>query len=395
LIELTGTERRGKVRDLPDRHRSIRVYAGLRTAHLERFPHMEPAQVLYTGTRYDFDENVADRTDIPVQSSRVGVLKELLRHHHSVVEINEPAMVGQGPYLLAQVLAIRARSLLLRRPSEVTAYCIANADPALELRARWRLPLPLGRVLAAAMLRALVRNIDRLAFGTTGSLDVYRRYVSMARLDGKARMFEALPSPCSCLSSEGGGERHANQLVFVGSLTDRKGVRQTMAAWDITRVRLPTATLRILGKGPLLAEVMNWAAVRPEVTVEFDPPRPRIHQVLRQSAALILLSQRHSYWREQIGLPIVEGLGHGCEIITTSETGLADWLARHGHSVLAPEANPVRAADAIAASFSRAATRSGSLADLPATDQRIVADRWMMRATNDHRGPIRRPRKPS
>lgn len=92
---------------------------------------------------------------------------------------------------------------------------------------------------------------------------------------------------------------------------------------------------------------------------------------------LILLSQRVGSFREQVGFPITDGLAHGCEIIATSETGVAGWLAEHGHSVVAPEAPASRVADEIGAAFDRARRRPGSLPDLPALDQRIVADRWM------------------
>lgn len=65
------------------------------------------------------------------------------------------------------------------------------------------------------------------------------------------------------------------------------------------------------------------------------------------------------------------------EIIASSETGVAGWLADHGQSVVAPEAPASRVADEIGAAFDRARRRPGSLPDLPALDQRIVADRWM------------------
>jgi hypothetical protein len=112
--------------------------------------------------------------------------------------------------------------------------------------------------------------------------------------------------------------------------------------------------------------------------LEIDPPRTVIHQALRTSGTLILLSQRAGHWREQIGLPIQEGLGHGCEIVATSETGLAGWLGDHGHEVLPTAAPAADVATAIDAAMLRATQRHGSLADLPEEDQRFVGDRWMM-----------------
>jgi glycosyltransferase involved in cell wall biosynthesis len=81
----------------------------------------------------------------------------------------------------------------------------------------------------------------------------------------------------------------------------------------------------VIGAGRLLPEVRAWADGRDDVDLEIDPPRARVHEAMRESSVLVLLSQPHGHWREQVGLPIVEGLAHGCEVVTTSETGLASW----------------------------------------------------------------------
>jgi glycosyltransferase involved in cell wall biosynthesis len=227
------------------------------------------------------------------------------------------------------------------------------------------------------MMTILVRSTDRLAFATSASRDMYERYVGAAALRSRARVFEAIPTSCTCLH-EHTEPRRLTQVLFVGGLLEHKGIRQTMAAWDVLRDRRPDTTLVIVGKGRLEPEVSAWAAARPEVTLHVDPPRSAIHHALRTSAVLILLSQRFGHWREQIGLPIQEGLGHGCEIVTTPETGLAGWLADHGHAVVAPDASPATVATALEEALARATERSGSLADLPDEDQRFVADWWMM-----------------
>ena len=229
-------------------------------------------------------------------------------------------------------------------------------------------------------MRLLVHEVDRVAFGTVGALRMYEGYVGADALRDRAELFEALPAPCDCLS-EAREERHRDQVLFVGAFVERKGVRETLRAWDVVRARRPDATLRVLGQGSLAEEILTWSADRPEVTVEVEPPRAEIHRALRQSAVLVLLSKPHPHCREQIGLPILEGLSHGCEVVTTSETGLADWLAGHDHQVVRPSATPSAVAESIVTALDRAGRRSGSLPDLPPTDQRIVAEAWMMTGT--------------
>jgi glycosyltransferase involved in cell wall biosynthesis len=355
---------------------NVRAYGRLRTAQLERLSKMAPALVLYTGERYDFDLTAADPHNPPVKMSRLEMILELSRRHHAAVEINEPATVYRWFSLIGEIAAVRLRSALSRRPSTVAAYCMGNADPALEVATRWRLPPRIARVVVRAMMSVLVRATDRLAFATAGSLEMYESYVGGPALDRRARLFEAIPAACDCLNQN--AERRTDQLLFVGAFIERKGIRQAMAAWEVLHAERPGATFRVIGKGRLERQIRAWAQDRDEVTVEIDPPRAVIHRALRESGALILLSQREGHWREQIGEPIQEGLSHGCEVVTTSETGLAAWLAAHGHAVLAPESPPTEVADAIQAAFERALSRRGSLDDLPAFDQRFAADRWMM-----------------
>jgi hypothetical protein len=288
---------------------AARVYTHLRTAHLERFAHMTPARVLYVERRYDFDESLIDPDNPPLQRSRLGVLRELARRYHSVLEINEPTMVANWPFLLAQVALVRLRGVLTRRRTTIVAYCIGVTDPAVALARRRWMPKPFAKPVARAVMTILVGATERLAFGTAGSQALYEKCVGNKRLAGKARLFEALPSACDCLAGAT-DTRTPTQCTFVGKLTARKGIQQVMDAWDLVRLEHPRATLCIVGKGELEREVVAWAADRPEVSVEIDPPRDTIHRVLRRSGVLTCLAQP-SPVREQIGLPLLEGLGHG------------------------------------------------------------------------------------
>ena len=80
------------------------------------------------------------------------------------------------------------------------------------------------------------------------------------------------------------------------------------AARPPTHVGGADATLALLGKGALEQEARALSVAQPSVTLEVDPPRPRIHSVLDDSRVLVLWSQPSPTWREQVGLPIVEGL---------------------------------------------------------------------------------------
>jgi glycosyltransferase involved in cell wall biosynthesis len=356
---------------------NIRVYGRMRTIYLELFRDMVPARVVYWQLRADYHPSEVDPANAPVQLNRVGILRELLRRHHTAVEINEPAMVDRWGFLLLAVLAVRLRSLVARRPSTIAAYCMANADPALEVQARRHLPAGASRGLTKAMMTLLVRSCDRLSFATRPSMELYEEYVGKTTVQSRSRLFVAIPSACGCLA-DATEPRDPTQVLFVGGFVERKGIHPMMAAWEVLLARRPDARLVIIGMGRLEGEVKAWASGLPSVTVHVDPPRAEIHRAMRTSGSLLLLSQRAGFWKEQIGQPIQEALGHGCEIVTTSDTGIADWLTEHGHPVLDLDAGPDAVAEAIEQTIERAERRKGTLADLPRDDQRIVADRWMM-----------------
>ena len=173
-------------------HDAARVYGFLRTAHLERFAHMVPADVLFTRNRYDYDETQAAPDARPLRLSRWGVVRHLLTHRYRAVELNEPLASNRWFDITAQLVAIRLRGGLGRRRTRVAAYCIGYSDPADEAVAKrpWIPQLP-ARLATRVMAAVLVRGVDRLAFGTTGSYELYESYVGRRVLSRRARMFEA------------------------------------------------------------------------------------------------------------------------------------------------------------------------------------------------------------
>jgi glycosyltransferase involved in cell wall biosynthesis len=353
--------------------RRVRIYHSIRTANLERFRTMTPAAVLYVHRRYDFDPAMAEQAPHVRRLGRLATVVHLLRTEYDAVELNEPLALARWADLAAQITAVRLRDAVHRRRTTIGAYCIGLSDPVERLTARRPVPTALARRWTRLVLGFLVRGTDRLAMGTDGTLTLLGRYVAADVLAPRVRLFPAVPAPCGCPPAA----RSAGTVVFVGAFAERKGIRQLMGAWE----RLPADAglrLRLLGKGRLLEEVRAWTAGRPDVDLVVDPPRDEIHATLRAAHVLVLLSQRAGAWREQVGLPIVEGLAHGCEIVTTDETGLAPWLDEHGHQVVPAAASSAEVATAIR--HAAASTRSADqvCADLPEEDTRWAADRWLL-----------------
>ncbi|WP_317229094.1 glycosyltransferase family 4 protein [Clavibacter sp. MX14-G9D] len=346
----------------------VRLYESLRTAHLERAHQLAPASILYRVTRYDFDHDAARGLDL-VQAGRLRAGLVLLRSDVRVLEVNEPLMLSSLPATAVALAAVGMRRMVGRPRTSVVTYAIGNADP-FDAPVGPRLRSRLRRTGERLLARWAMRRVDRIVYGTAGAQEVYRAVLGGSRADASAELVLALPEPHDARPSDA----DPGSVVFVGALSERKGIRVLLAAWPSVRDARPDAVLRILGKGPLEAEVAAAAASDPSIVLEVDPERSRIHAAMRSSAVLTLPSQPSPTWREQVGLPIVEGLSHGCTIVTTTETGLADWLRELGHGVTADPSSPSELAAVLVDRLDAPVARDAVLSALPHRDGRLAAD---------------------
>jgi glycosyltransferase involved in cell wall biosynthesis len=359
-------------------HTRVRVYETLRTAHLERAHEHTPASVVYVRRSYDFDESLLAGLDVRPCGSLRDLFRLLVRSDVRVLEVNEPLMLSALKLSAVAVTASRLGALRRRSRVEVVSYALANSDPFASSTARLRSG-PRRRAFRVGT-RLLTRALSRLAFGSPAAEVEYAGVVAAAGPRLATRLFPALPVACEVCDRGALETGDRGHVVFLGAFDHRKGLEQVLAAWPYVADRAPDLRLRLLGKGPLVA-MAEEAAQRDDVSLVVDPSRDEIHRSLAGARTLVLLSQPSSTWREQIGLPIVEGLAHGCQVVCTDETGLAAWLDDHGHHVLPPTASPQEVADAVVASVRSSRSPADVLADLPPVDGRRAADAWLFGAT--------------
>lgn len=349
--------------------RVLKLYDEVRTAHLERIT--EPrTTILFRRHRYDFDEALARGIDLQ-QAGAGGTLLWALRNPVDAIEVSEPFVVGTATRSLAAIIGNRARSLMRReRRARIVSYGIeslhpADAAPHLPIKARIRDG-------ALALLVPMVwRGIDRFALGTDLAQEVYRR--SFTGRWPEHRVIPALPVARAGVDV---AQTRASTMVFLGDFSQRKGFPDLLAAWPQIKERVPEARLTIIGKGIGEPDALALAQSDPSVRVIVSPPREEIFTALAESRVVVLPSRRTPLWREQVGLPIVEGLSCGCAVVATSETGLAHWLGEHQHWVVPPGNLAALCAAAVAALESERGPAE-IIADLPAIDGRAAAEAWL------------------
>lgn len=369
----------------------VRVYETLRSAHLERSAVLPPSTIFYRTRRDDFDSSLARDLDL-IQASSASMAAILATSRVRVLEINEPLMLAGLRRTVLALVTARAAARLRRQRLTVVCYAIENRDPfdvgptgSLRRRLSWAWRRQLSRIAGA--------GIDRLVFGTEAAQAVYAAAVP-GTAAAVSTVIPALPARCRCGDDVPGNQvaKEPGRVLFLGALTPRKGFDRLLSAWPLlaSDPHSPaTVHLQIVGKGGLQRAAEELAAGDRRVTVTIDPPRAQVHAQLRRAQVLVLLSQPTAGWREQVGLPLVEALAHGCAVVTTTETALAGWLAARGHQVLPPDADEA----AIVAAIQRALTTSPNpqqiTASLPAVDGRLAADAWLF---GDEQVPIQQRR---
>lgn len=354
----------------PVRH--VQLYDVARTAHFERIIRSgESTTVLYSQRRYDFDTALAARVGAR-RAGTAGAFWYTLTHDIDVLEVAEPLLVRAAPRSLAAIIGARIRTGIRRTHVDVVSYAIENKDPRdgmTSLPIRARLKLRAQRLF----VRAVWTRLDRVAFGTSQAQELYRRLLGNTR--AVQRLIPALPVAEPVRADD----RRAPVVTFLGEFSERKGFPLVVDAWQTVAHEVPEARLVLIGKGDGADSARALGLSDDRVRVEIDPPRSTIFGLLAESKVLTLPSRPRPRWREQVGLPIVEGLGNGCLIVTSDETGLAQWLDAHGHEVVPASAD----VDALAAAMVRALrserTPAEVSADLPERDGRAEAERWIVR----------------
>lgn len=361
------------------RYPHARIYGSVRSAHLERARALSPASILHRRWRYDFDPRLTGGLDL-IRGGTFSMVVTLLTSRLSTLEVHEPLL---RPGLVRTALGVvsgRLGAALRGRRLSVVSYAIENRNnyqpvPS-RLRSRAR------RRLDWALTRFVARRLDRIAYGTAAAEELYGSLLRRDLAGTAARLVPAVPSPCACPAAV---DRYPDLVLFLGAFSDRKGLRQLVDAWPAVLTRQPRAQLVLAGQGPLEPVARALADVHEGVRLLVAPPREEIHALLRQASVLVLLSQRTPTWREQVGLPVVEGLAHGCLVVTTEETGLSAWLAAHGHVVLSRTAAREDIAASVADALTCRRSAASILADLPAEDGRLAADHWLTGETADGR----------
>ena len=358
-----------------DRSRSIRIHVHLRGADVALSEQMGPAEIWYFIRHTD----LPDPSTLPAWFIHVNVFSAMWRIFTTgarSIEIPEPLWARFLPKALILMVSARVARLVTGRPARTVFYALENNMPADALFGS----APVPRVVKKSfiwLLGAIVTPlVDRVAFGSDGARRAYEHMGSL-RLPS-TRVFTELPARTSWSNEEESPRVHGQNTLFVGGLEHRKGIPVLLDAWTKVEAELPTATITIIGSGPLRPVVEDWVRRSPDRRRYLGQvPHEELALFYEAADVLIAPSVRDGRWREQIGLQLREALAAGVTIVASDETGLADWLREHGHTVVPTaelaEALGTHVVSAMGQLLPRAAVRES----LPTVDGRVAADSWL------------------
>jgi glycosyltransferase involved in cell wall biosynthesis len=111
-------------------------------------------------------------------------------------------------------------------------------------------------------------------------------------------------------------ERVGEGAIYVGRLSEEKGLRSLLRAW----ARVRDVSLRIVGDGPMLAEVRALAAGRPGVEVLGRRTPAEVSALLKAAAFAVFPSE----WYETFGRVTMEAFACGVPVVAARLGAMAE-----------------------------------------------------------------------
>jgi glycosyltransferase involved in cell wall biosynthesis len=355
---------------------SIRIHVHLRGADVALMDSMGSAEIWYFLPHADLPP--AD--ELPTWCKRVTPLSAVLRIFRTrarTIEIPEPLWARFLPVGMTLMVATRIARRLTGRPARTVFYALENNAPERALFGDGRTPSLLRQTFVKVLGSLISLLVDRVAFGSPSARRAYDQITTL-RLKDVLELTELPARAEAGLSPEASHTR--SHALFVGGMERRKGIRELLPAWDLVERSLPSATITIIGSGPLEPEVSRWVSMAPERR-EFlgQVSHSELSSYYRSADVLVAPSVRDGRWREQIGLQIRESLSEGLTVVASDESGLADWLSEHGHRVVPANVLAESLGPAIIDALAHPLPRSTVIQSLPDEDGRVMADKWLHR----------------
>jgi glycosyltransferase involved in cell wall biosynthesis len=163
----------------------------------------------------------------------------------------------------------------------------------------------------------------------TKMVDVYVALTEFARrkfIEGGLPAEKLIVKPNFVYPDPGPGEGGGGYALFVGRLSQEKGVGTLLAAWECLDRRIP---LKVVGDGPLREQAAEAGNRHPWVEYLGYRSAEEVHALLKEASVLVFPSE----WYETFGRVVAEAFATATPIIA-ADIGAATELIEHGRTGL-------------------------------------------------------------
>lgn len=176
---------------------------------------------------------------------------------------------------------------------------------------------------AATAVTASMLTFHRWIGTWTGAVDRYIALTEFARqkfIAGGLPAEKVVVKPNFLATDPGTGEHDGGYFLFVGRLSEEKGIHTLLDAWRALGAKV---RLKIAGDGPLASEVAKAAAADPSIEWLGSRPTQDVMALMKGATALLC----PSLWYEGFPMVIVEAFAVGLPVITSGIGGMAEVVA--------------------------------------------------------------------
>jgi glycosyltransferase involved in cell wall biosynthesis len=158
------------------------------------------------------------------------------------------------------------------------------------------------------------------------AVDIYIALTEFSRdkfIEGGLPATRIIVKPNFVHPDPGAGRGGEGFALFVGRLTDEKGVRTLLRTWQECKPEMP---LKILGDGPLREEVVSAAAATPRIVYLGRRPLDQVLTTIGEAAVLVFPSQ----WYEGLPRTIVESYAKGTPVVASRLGSMTELVEEGG-----------------------------------------------------------------
>ncbi len=129
-------------------------------------------------------------------------------------------------------------------------------------------------------------------------------------------------------------------IVFVGRLSEQKGVQYLLEAFPAIQRKVPSAKLVIVGGGPYEKTLKQQAKNMNNVTFTGSLHHSELHAYYKRADVFVLPSiSGRGLGKEGFGLAVVEAMAANSPVVATNTGGLTDIIDHNKTGLLVPERN--------------------------------------------------------